>query len=583
MKKIKHFIVTRKTLSIIIIIIIAIAAYYIYTKYTTVATQTSYIVGRTRIGNVATTISGTGQVYASSQLDIKSKASGELTFLNTAKNGQQIKKGELIAQVNTRDVSISLGNAKIAYAKLVEPADNATMLQSENNLVDAIQNNSKSYSDSFTTITDTYVNLPTVMSAIDNMLYSRTGFLQSENVRFVGQTALDLQNKTGISYDIAKTHYTELLLQYKNISNSSATSTIEGFVLSTYAFAKEVAAVVKNAQNAVDFIVSQRADTAGTNAQSSIASWTNTITSDVTNLLTAKNTITNSLLNINQQKLNLEKTVKGATNLDIASQKLQLQQAQNNYDDYFVKAPFDGVLARLSVKPTDSVSNGTVIGTLVSAQRTITITLNEIDVAKVKVAQKAKITFDAINGLISDGTVTIVDLVGTVSQGVVNYNVEIALDNADERIRSGMSASASIITDFRENVLTVPNSAVKTQKGLKGAVTYYIEEFNPPLEMMRNNTYSSTTVSATSKPATLPGSGIVSNTLPIKKTVEMGLVDDNNTEIISGLIEGEQIVIKTMAGTATAAKAGTASAITTPRTGINANRGNAGFLGGAPH
>jgi HlyD family secretion protein len=192
-----------------------------------------------------------------------------------------------------------------------------------------------------------------------------------------------------------------------------------------------------------------------------------------------------------------------------------LRQKENNYQNYFIKAPFDGLLARLSVKATDSVSSGTVIGTLVSSQKISIITLNEVDVAKVKVGQKAKLKFDAIDGLVMDGTVTTVDLVGTVSQGVVNYNVEITLDNQDERIKSGMSVSAEIIIDTKNSVLTVPNSAIKNQ-----GKNQYVELF--------------------------AGS---STTPPIQKNVIVGISNDNITEIIQGLNVGDQVVVRTISGT----------------------------------
>ncbi len=566
MKKIKHFIKTKKILSAIILIVVIFGGYYAYSKYAGTNTQNSYIVSRARVGNVSTTITGTGQVYASSQLDIKSKASGNLVYLNTTANGQAVKKGDLIAKVDTRDALISLESAKIAYAKLVKPTDAPTLLQAENNLSDAIQTNNKSYSDGFNNIVDVFIDIPNIMTGLDSMLYSRDGYLQTENIRSVGETALDLQTKAGISYDKAKSHYDSLLLQYKNISNTSSSSTIESFVSSAYTLAKEISEVVKNAQNAVDFVKNQRNDTAGTTAQSNIASWSNTISSDVSSLLSSKNTIASSLQSINQQTLNLEKTAQGATDLDIASQNLQLRQAENSYEDYFIRAPFDGILARLSVKPTDIVSNGTVIGTIVSSQRILTITLNEVDVAKVKVGQKVKITFDAISELTVDGSISTVDLVGTVSQGVVNYNVEIALETKDERIRSGMSASASIITESREGVVTVPNSAVRTQRDMRGETSNYVEVFNPPLTVAR----SLATMSV----------GTVSMVPPQRKIVKIGLADDTNTEIISGLNEGDQVVTKTIAGvTATTARTPTTA---TTRTTTGSTRSATGIFGGRP-
>jgi HlyD family secretion protein len=237
----------------------------------------------------------------------------------------------------------------------------------------------------------------------------------------------------------------------------------------------------------------------------------------------SKTTIVSTTESVKKKNADLVKLKTGPDSLDISAQKLSLQQAQNNYDDYFIKAPFDGVLARLSVKSTDTVSNGTTIGTLISSQKIATITLNEVDVEKVRVGQNAELTFDAIQGLKIAGTVITVDLVGTVSQGVVNYNVELSLDEQDERIKSGMSVTADIKTETTQNVIIVPNSSVKTQGRMN-----YVEVFENPLPMIKGNT---------------PLTSIIP---PIQKKVEIGTSNDSFTEIISGINEGDQVVVRTI-------------------------------------
>lgn len=559
MNKIIKFIKTRKIISIIILIAIIGVSYWLYTKSTSTSGETTYSVAKARIGNVATTISGTGQVSASSQIEIKSKASGDITYLNTAANGTQIKKGTLIAQIDTKDADINLQNAKIAYAKLVEPADTTTLLQAENSLTDAVQSNAKSYSDAFNQIVSTFIDLPTIVNGLNDMFNSRAGFLQTENIRPVGQTAVDLQTKAWNSYDKAKIHYDALLINYKDFSAMNSTSTTELFIVDAYNLAKEVSETVKNTQNAIDYIKNQRNDSAAATAENSISTWSNTINSDVTSLLSIKNTIINSKQTVIQQTANLEKVKKGATDLEIASQKLSLQQAENTYENYFIRAPFDGVLARLLVTPTDTLSSGTSIGTLVSANKLVTISLNEIDVSKVQVGEKAIVTFDAIPDLKVNATVTTVDLVGTVSQGVVNYNVQISLDEQDDRIKSGMSSSVSIITDSKQNVLIVPNSSVKTQR-VQGTTSYYVEMFATPLVVVKGTT------------------GTASAITPLKKTVEIGLVDDNFTEIISGINEGDQVVTKTVAGSnSTTAK--TTTSTTNKSTTSSTRTAAAGIFG----
>lgn len=511
MKKIKHFIKTKRVLSIVILLILIGGSYWIYKKFTVTASQTTYITAKVKRENLETTITGTGQVSASSQVEIKSKASGDLTYLNTQANGTMVKKGTLIAQIDTRDAAITLESARIAYEKATKPADASDILTAENALSDAVLSNKKSYEDGFNTLVKAFLDLPEVMTGLNDTIYARNAYLQTEKARSVGQIALAYREKAALSYDKAKTNYDALLDEFKNISRTSSTSTIESFTEKTYLLAKDISEALKNTQNAVEYMKTQREQTEGETPIASITSWTTTINSDLTNLLSSKTSMVSTAQDIVKKTSDLSDLKNGLDSLDLRAQQLSLLQKQNDYQDYFIRAPFDGLLAKLSVKATDSVNSGTAIGTLVSSQKLTSITLNEVDVSKVHVGQKAKLTFDAIDGLTIDGTVTAVDLIGTVSQGVVNYNVEIMLDTQDDRIKSGMSVSASIIVESKENVLTVPNSAIKTL----GKQTY-IETGNPPK----------------------------------KVNVQIGISNDTSTEIISGIDEGSEIITRTILGTA---------------------------------
>jgi hypothetical protein len=442
---------------------------------------------------------------------------------------------------------ITLETARIAYAKVVKPADASTILQAENSLSDAVKSNMKSYDDAFSTITSTFIDLPPIMIGLNSLLYSQSGYLRIENVRSSGQTAVEYQIKAGQSFDKANALYDSAKVEYQNFSRASSSSTIESFTNRTYDLVKTVSEALKNTQNALDFVRQQKSDSTGDSSASSLSSWTTTINSDSSSLLAVRTNISSTAQDIKQKNLDLIDLKNGADALDVRSQQLSLQQKENEYQDYFIRAPFDGLLAKLSVKATDSVSSGTVIGTLVSAQKLTTITLNEVDVSKVHVGQKAKLTFDAVDGLTIDGTVTSVDLIGTVSQGVVNYNVEIVLDTQDDRIKSGMSVSASIITETKEDVLTVPNSAIKTQGNFS-----YIEMFATPIVVTRGTV------------------GTPSAIAPIRKPVQIGLSNDTVTEIISGVNEGDQIVTRTIAGT-TIAKTTTPSILS----GAGGNRAGA--------
>src|SRR5665213_1862688 len=107
-------------------------------------------------------------------------------------------------------------------------------------------------------------------------------------------------------------------------------------------------------------------------------------------------------------------------------------------------------------------------------------TLNEVDAAKVNVGDKATLTFDAFPNLSLAGTVVELDPVGTVSQGVVNYNVQIGFTqpadtSSTEMVKPGMSVTADIVTQVHQNVAAVPNAAVHTLNG----ASYVLEPATP--------------------------------------------------------------------------------------------------------
>jgi HlyD family secretion protein len=209
---------------------------------------------------------------------------------------------------------------------------------------------------------------------------------------------------------------------------------------------------------------------------------------------------------------------------NLTRMKNALSDAEENLADCSISAPFDGVISDVKVKKGDTVSSGTVLATLITKQKIAEITLNEIDAAKVKLGQKATLTFDALPDLTLTGKVTEIDTVGTVSQGVTSYGVKIALDTDDERIKPGMSVTAEIVVEAKPDVLTLPNSAIKTQGN-----SNYVELIE---------------ASDTTKNKLKIGSSIVlpKNVQIKNQTVEIGISNDTMTEIVSGLKEGDIVI-----------------------------------------
>lgn len=229
------------------------------------------------------------------------------------------------------------------------------------------------------------------------------------------------------------------------------------------------------------------------------------------------------------QKNILENQLQAAkVSLQVAQQNVDVSQAkyQSSLSDLAktsVVAPIGGTVNAVNIKNGDDLSklsSGSsrtvpiIIGDLSTLKAQIQI--NEVDVPNVQLGQKAMITFPAIEGLTVTGKVEKMDSLGTVTQGVVTYNATIGLDNPDPRIKPGMSVSASIITGVKQDVITVPNSAIKT----KGTINY--------VEILGNG-----------------------NTTPTQVTVGTGLANNTDTEITSGLNVGDNVVTRTINPSAT--------------------------------
>ncbi|HOW60664.1 MAG TPA: efflux RND transporter periplasmic adaptor subunit [Candidatus Moranbacteria bacterium] len=181
-----------------------------------------------------------------------------------------------------------------------------------------------------------------------------------------------------------------------------------------------------------------------------------------------------------------------------------------------VVSPIEGTINAVNIKNGDDLgrlssnSNSSapiIIGNMDTLKAQVEV--NEVDIANVSIGQKVSLTFNAIDGLTSTGKVEKIDSLGISSSGVVSYNVTIGLDSLDERIKPEMSVSAAIITNVKQDVLLVPNSSVKTQNG-----SFYVQ--------------------------------VLLGETPERKTVEIGLSNDVQTEIISGMSEGENIITQTV-------------------------------------
>lgn len=516
-KKAKSYILSYKKISAAIFILAIVGGYFGYKKFTDTSGETRFVTAKATIGTVTASISGTGQVSALNQIDVKTKVSGTVVSV-WRKNGDVVATGTILAALDTteaqksvRDAEINLESVKIAFSKLKIQTAPENL---KNNLT-------KAYDEGFNTVSDVFLDILGIMSGLNDMFFKTSSMSGGQwnidwyeaQVASVNNERVKIYKKSFYdSYAATRQSYEESLEKYKSVSRTSEDTLIGNLIEQTYDTTKLIADATKNANDYIDFVKGSME-----NADFAIP----VIITTHKNLLNGYTTKTNSHLSA---LLGSKNSIKGYSDafpnalLDAQSSELTIRQgenalldAQNKLKDYYIRAPFDGTVTSIKIKRAEEISAGGMVATLITRKQLAEISMNEVDAAKTKIGQKAKLTFDAIPKLTIVGEVTEIDSIGTVAQGVVTYNVKVGFDNQDDRIKPGMSVSAEVTSESKENVLVVPNSAVKTAAGKN-----YVE-------MLREDNKS--------------------NRVP----VEIGLTGDSQTEIISGIKEGDEIITRTIA------------------------------------
>lgn len=251
----------------------------------------------------------------------------------------------------------------------------------------------------------------------------------------------------------------------------------------------------------------------------------------------------------------------------IAKARQQTSLAYENYKKVSstIYAPVSGTISNLSLatgvvisnssqsitvstgtKSTESSSTVTShsVGSITNpkGQYQATLSLTESDIVKIKSGQKVILTMDAFEGVTFTGEVLSVDVAGSTTSGVTSYSVVVLLDDTDQEIYTNMAVSATIIINSKADILLIPSTAIDTATdGTKSVRTY-------------NNKIISTV------------------------TITTGETNDSQTEVISGLKEGD-IIISSSISSDTNSNNNTTSAFSSSSNSNRSNNRNSSFGG----
>ncbi|MCX6716944.1 MAG: HlyD family efflux transporter periplasmic adaptor subunit [Candidatus Taylorbacteria bacterium] len=452
-RKIGAWMGNHKVASTFIIVVVIIVAYFAYGLIKGSSIVTTYQTAKVRKGNIVLSISGTGQVEADNQVDLKVKGTGGPVTNLKVTQGQMVEAGQIIAVIDDRSLyaslvqaRASLGSAKANYQKLVNGATVQDVQISKTSVDTAKVSLNSAARDAYLKVEDA------VRNKID-VLFKNP---ETVNPLIIVRTQTD-----AMANDIN----TSRLVLSEKLNNTKAD-------LSTDKLVTDVGDLLDSSKTFMDKLglivnVLSANNTGLTQAQidnyrATVNSASQEISSTIDSLVSAKSSLesANNNLNLKVAPPRSEDVTSAQSQLDSA--EASLLNAQNNYDDSIIKAPFAGQVAALNVSLGDVVDSSTVVASVITKEKIAKISLNEIDTAKIALGDKVKLSFDALPNLSLDGQVVQIDNIGTVAQGVVSYVVKISFNTDDQRIKVGMSVSSAIIGDERTGVLIVPSSATSS-------------------------------------------------------------------------------------------------------------------------
>lgn len=197
----------------------------------------------------------------------------------------------------------------------------------------------------------------------------------------------------------------------------------------------------------------------------------------------------------------------------ISSTEASITVTEKAIEGAEIRSPVAGRVTRMLLKVSDRVAPGALTADAFPVQvmdlgnLRIEAQASEDDVVNLALDQRATITFDALDDITLDGHICEIESVGILIQGVPTFPVRVCLDNTDTRVRVGLTATVDVATGRRENVLLLPSRAVSLI-GDKHTVTL-----------------------------------LLADNSRVETQVTVGRTSGGMTEIVSGLTEGQRVVL----------------------------------------
>ena len=225
-----------------------------------------------------------------------------------------------------------------------------------------------------------------------------------------------------------------------------------------------------------------------------------------------------------------------------------LSTDDTNLSKASIRSPIEGVVLTRTVDPGNAVAASLQAVTLFSlaedlAKLKLQVNVDEADVGSVKVGQKASFTVSAYPSRKYPATITRVAYGSTITENVVTYITYLDVDNSDLTLRPGMTASSTITSTERNNVLLVPNTALRFTPSLPSGSAGSGKSGGGIMTSLMPRMPRSGAAKSASGTGPLRQVWVLQGGKAVAMTVTTGISDGRMTEISSGDLKADMLVI----------------------------------------
>lgn len=471
--------------------------------------------------DIVQTVSATGNVKPAKSVNLSFAKTGRISgiFVSVGDRvftGQQLAildSSEILPQIAQAQASLENQKAKLEELKIGTRPEQINI--TETDLAKAKQDLANYYASAVSVINDAFAKADDAVRNQTDVMFTNP---QSDFPQLAFTTTNSALESAVINQKIiVKSAMTTWAAELNELNNAPSFENIES--------------ILSNSSNSHlpivgDYLLklTDAVNSAAGASSATIASYKANLNTARTETNTAASSVSSQKQLINSQKITVQKTENqlalqkaGSTAGEISAQEALVRQAQANlenlqaqYSNTILRSPFDGIITKINPEIGEIASlTSPAISIISDAKFEIEANIPEVDIAKIKIENSTEVTLDAYgNDVVFEAKVVSIDPAETVVEGVPTYKTTLQFTGGEDKIKSGMTANIEIKTAEKKNVLTVPQRAVK-----------------------------------------ITGEKIVTvlnadNETTKEVKVETGLRgSDGNVEIISGLNEGDKVVL----------------------------------------